>query len=136
MITNELSQIASQAGTVAFSATAVLAMAPFRVDLLTALVMGLMTAIGGGTARDLILQQPVFWAYDHSYFWISLQASALTFLGYRLISRRSILAVLLYLDALGISLFSIRGRRRPGGWDLYCRWPRSSWESSRRSAGG
>ncbi|QVL53007.1 MAG: TRIC cation channel family protein [Cyanobium sp. M30B3] len=56
MITNELSQIASQAGTVAFTATAVLAMAPFRVDLLKALVMGLMTAIGGGTVWDLILQ--------------------------------------------------------------------------------
>jgi len=115
MITNELSQIASQAGTVAFSATAVLAMAPFRVDLLTAPVMGLMTAIGGGTVRDLILQQPVFWADDLSYIWISLLASALTFLGYRLISRRSILAVLLYLDALGISLFAIQGTAKAWG---------------------
>jgi uncharacterized membrane protein YeiH len=109
MPTNELSQIASLAGTVAFAATAVLAMAPFRVDLLTALVMGLMTAIGGGTVRDLILRQPVFWADDLSYLWISLLASALTFVGYRLISRRSILGVLLYLDALGIALFAVQG---------------------------
>jgi len=42
MTMNELSQIAALAGTVAFAATAVLAMAPFRVDLFTALVMGLM----------------------------------------------------------------------------------------------
>ena len=63
MNVNELGQFAALAGTVAFTATAVLAMAPLRVDLFTALVMGLMTAIGGGTVRDLILRQPVSWAH-------------------------------------------------------------------------
>ncbi|QVL53008.1 MAG: TRIC cation channel family protein [Cyanobium sp. M30B3] len=57
----------------------------------------------------------MFWADDLSYIWISLLASALTFLGYRLISRRSILAVLLYLDALGISLFTIQGTAKAWG---------------------
>lgn len=109
MTMHDLSQIAAVAGTVAFSATAVLAMAPFRVDLLTALVMGLMTAIGGGTIRDLILGQAVFWAADLFYIWVSLLASTVAFVAYRLISRRNIQDVLLYLDAVGIALFAIQG---------------------------
>ncbi|MCS5700893.1 TRIC cation channel family protein [Cyanobium sp. FGCU-52] len=109
MTMHDMSQIAAVAGTVAFAATAVLAMAPFRVDLLTALVMGLMTAIGGGTIRDLILRQDVFWATDLFYIWVSLLASTVAFVAYRLISRRKIQNVLLYLDAVGIALFAIQG---------------------------
>ena len=62
-----VSEAAGLVGTAAFAVTAVLAVAPRGIDLLTALVMGVMTAIGGGTVRDLILDQPVFWAQDLSY---------------------------------------------------------------------
>lgn len=106
------SQAAAMAGTVAFAATAVIAMAPRGIDLFTAMVMGLMTAIGGGTVRDLILGQPVFWAKDLSYLWISLLASAITFWGYRLMFRRRVVALLLYLDAVGIALFAIQGAEK------------------------
>lgn len=113
---NELSQAAAMAGTVAFAATAVIAMAPRGIDLLTAMVMGLLTAIGGGTVRDLILGQPVFWSKDLSYLWISLLASIITFWGYRLMSRRRVVALLLYLDAVGIALFAIQGAAK--AWSL------------------
>lgn len=113
---NSLSQAAAIAGTMAFAATAVLAIAPRRIDLLTAMVMGVMTAIGGGTVRDLILDQPVFWAKDLSYLWISLAASIATFYGHRLLSRKRLMALLLYLDAVGIALFAIQGSQK--GWRL------------------
>lgn len=109
---NGLSEAAGLVGTAAFAVTAVLAVAPRGIDLLTALVMGVMTAIGGGTVRDLILDQPVFWAQDLSYLWISLLASTLAFYGHRLIARRRVVALLLYLDAVGLALFAIQGANK------------------------
>ena len=46
--------------TMAFAVTGVLAIADRGVDLFGVLVLGLITAIGGGTIRDIILQVPVF----------------------------------------------------------------------------
>jgi len=43
------------AGIVAFAATAVLAVASEGIDLFAAVVLGVITATGGGTLRDSIL---------------------------------------------------------------------------------
>jgi uncharacterized membrane protein YeiH len=66
-------------GTMAFASTAVLALAPRGIDLLTACVMGVLTAIGGGTLRDLVLDQPVTWSRDTDVLWLALIASLITF---------------------------------------------------------
>ena len=59
-----LSYWIGMAGTVAFSVTAVLALAPKGIDIFAAAVLGIITAIGGGTVRDLILEVPIFWSTD------------------------------------------------------------------------
>jgi uncharacterized membrane protein YeiH len=38
------------------------------------MVLGLITAIGGGTVRDLILETPVFWSSLPIYLWVALAA--------------------------------------------------------------
>ena len=48
------------AATVAFSVTAVLAVSGRGVDLFGAVTLGFITAVGGGTVRDIILDVPVF----------------------------------------------------------------------------
>jgi uncharacterized membrane protein YeiH len=65
--------------TVAFAVTGVLAIADRGVDLFGVMVLGLITAIGGGTVRDLILETPVFWASLPIYLWVALAASAIAF---------------------------------------------------------
>ncbi len=50
------------AGITAFAVTAVLVLAPRGIDLFSATVLGIITAVGGGTLRDLILDVPVFWS--------------------------------------------------------------------------
>ena len=94
------------AGTIAFAVTAVLAVAPKGIDLFGACVMGIITAIGGGTVRDLILDVPVFWAHDLSYIWIAFAASLLTFWGQSFFTRSTIYNLLLYVDGLGVALFA------------------------------
>ena len=67
-----------------------------------------MTAIGGGTVRDLLLDRhPLFWLTDAVYLAVIILAVAVTFAFVRY--RRPPLASLLIADALGLALFSIAG---------------------------
>jgi len=96
------------AGTVAFAVTAVLALAPRGIDLFGAIVLGIITAIGGGTVRDLILGVPVFWSTDLNYIWIAIGASIATFSAHSLFSRKEIYSLMLYVDGFGAALFAIQ----------------------------
>ncbi len=104
----EIQTVIQFAGTLAFAVTAVLAVAPRGIDLFGACVMGVITAIGGGTIRDLILGVPVFWSTDLTYIWIALGGSVVTFAANSLFTRKEIYALMLYLDALGVALFAIQ----------------------------
>ncbi|KAB1989639.1 trimeric intracellular cation channel family protein, partial [Haemophilus parainfluenzae] len=86
-----------------FAISGVLSAIRQRLDIFSIVVVGLLTALGGGTLRDTILDIRVFWMVDLRYFWIAFVASCLTFVGIRLILKipRNLLA---YLDAIGIAL--------------------------------
>ncbi|MCA0901020.1 trimeric intracellular cation channel family protein [Microbulbifer agarilyticus] len=108
MTVAELQYALGMAGTVAFAATAVAAVAPKRIDLFGALVMGVITSIGGGTVRDLILGVPVFWSEDLNYIWVALAASLLAFIANKRMTGRQVYRAMLYLDAAGVALFAIQ----------------------------
>ena len=57
--------------TMAFAVTGVLAISDRGVDLFGVLVLGLITAIGGGTIRDIILETPIFWSQSQIYVWLA-----------------------------------------------------------------
>ncbi len=104
------------AGTVAFAVTAVIAVAPKGIDLFGACVMGIITAVGGGTIRDLILGVPVFWSLDLTYIWTAVAASVVAFFGVNAFTRRHLRSLMLYFDALGIALFGTQAVSKT--WDL------------------
>lgn len=114
---NTLNAAISMAATVAFAVTAVL---PLRgangVDLLGATVLALITAIGGGTVRDVILDVPVFWSQDLSYIWAATGAAVAAFYGRRLFSTRYLYSRMLYLDGFGAAMFGIQAAGKV--WDL------------------
>jgi uncharacterized membrane protein YeiH len=112
----DLSFYVAMAGTVAFAVSAVLAVAERRVDLFAAIVLGTITAVGGGTVRDIILDVPVFWSAELSYIWVSVAASVATFVAYRLFTQRLIHALFLYVDALAIAMFGVQAAGKV--WDL------------------
>jgi len=112
MDTTNLQYLLGMAGTVAFAVTAVLAVTPRGIDLFGACVMGVITAIGGGTIRDLILGVPVFWAFDLNYIWVALVSSVVAVLTSRLMARKEIYRLMLYLDAAGISMFAIQAAEK------------------------
>lgn len=104
------------AGTVAFAVTAVLALAPRGIDLFAACVLGIITAIGGGTVRDVILDVPVFWATDLNYIWVAFGASVVSFFAHSLFTRKEIYSLVLYIDGFGVALFAIQAVGKV--WDL------------------
>lgn len=92
--------------TAVFSITGVLAAARKSMDLFSIIVIGVVTALGGGTVRDILMDTPVFWLHKTVYLWVALGAAIATFLGAQLF--HSTYRLLLYLDALGVALFSVQ----------------------------
>lgn len=92
-------------GTAVFAMTGVLAVSRRGLDVVAAIILGLVTAVGGGTVRDVLMRYPVFWFEDFAYVWAALIGALAAFFLTVLI--RNIQRSLLYLDALGAALFTI-----------------------------
>ncbi len=95
-------------GVAVFAASGALAAGRKRMDLLGVLVIAIVTAIGGGTIRDVLLaRHPVFWIADTLYLWVSIGAALLTLAYTRF--RPAPENALGIADALGLGLFTIGG---------------------------
>jgi len=96
------------AGVAVFAASGVLAARGRGLDLLGVIVVAAITAIGGGTLRDLLLDRhPIFWITDVWYIIVITAAALLTVAYVRV--RPPPGATLLVADALGLALFSLSG---------------------------
>jgi uncharacterized membrane protein YeiH len=92
-------------GTAVFAATGVLAVNRRGLDVIGAVVLGIVTAIGGGTVRDLIIGVPPFWIGDFNYVWAALAGALAAFwIGSAI---QNVSRGLLYLDAIGAALFAV-----------------------------
>lgn len=94
------------AGVAVFAATGALAAAQQKHDLVTFAFFAAITGVGGGTLRDLLIGQPVFWVQDWRYIAVCLMAAvAIWLLGRRDWRFRA----LLWLDAIGLSAYGVLG---------------------------
>jgi uncharacterized membrane protein YeiH len=90
-----------------FAASAVLETEDKRMDLVGAIIVGLATALGGGSLRDMLLGHPVFWLADVSYLICGIATVAATFLLAR--HMRLPVGVFVIPDAIGLALFTVVG---------------------------
>lgn len=96
------------AGVAVFAASGVLAARDRDLDVIGIIVVAAITAIGGGTLRDLLLDRhPIFWITDPWYLVVITAAALLTVVYVRL--RPPPGATLLVADALGLALFALSG---------------------------
>ena len=94
-------------GTVAFAISGIRMAAGKRFDWFGAYVVGLVTAIGGGTLRDLLLDAPVFWMQTSWY--LAVTGLSLAFV---IIFRKTLvkhLGALILFDTIGLALFVVIG---------------------------
>ena len=59
----------------AFAITGVLAAAPETQSIVALIVLGVISAVGGGTIRDLVLGTRVFWIRDFTFIWLAVAGS-------------------------------------------------------------
>lgn len=96
------------AGVAIFAVSGVLAARDRDLDLLGVLVVAAITAIGGGTLRDLLLDRhPIFWITDTWYLVVIFAATIATVLYLRW--RRPPGISLQVADAFGLGLFALSG---------------------------
>lgn len=95
-------------GTAAFAASGAWAGIRRKMDLLGVIVLGLVTATGGGTLRDILLGDfPSFALKDETYLYISIIVSIAVFVGHCHFERFNL--PLLYFDAIGLGTFVVIG---------------------------
>lgn len=104
-------------GTLVFAISGVLAGLDKKFDIVGAGVLGLVTAVGGGTLRDVLIgETPVGWMKDLNYLYLIFAALPLCyfFKKYILKLRKS----LFLFDTIGIGLFTILGLEKTLGVGL------------------
>ncbi|MCA2016389.1 TRIC cation channel family protein [Vibrio tritonius] len=92
-------------GTAVFAISGVLLAGRLRMDPFGVIVLASVTAIGGGTIRDMALgATPVFWIRNTTYLWVILTTCVLTMLVVRR-PKRVAWWILPVCDAIGLAVF-------------------------------
>ncbi|GAB1444591.1 MAG: trimeric intracellular cation channel family protein [Cyclobacteriaceae bacterium] len=95
-------------GTLLFAISGALAVRDHDADLFGATFTGFVTAIGGGTLRDIMLgSYPLTWISDIRFLYAIMLGALVSYLFFKSLVRLS--RTFLFFDALGISLFTILG---------------------------
>ncbi|EKX53728.1 hypothetical protein GUITHDRAFT_64270 [Guillardia theta CCMP2712] len=106
-------------GTATFAMTGTLTAASSGMDLLGCVVIGTITAVGGGTIRDMLLghengkSKRAFWMDEQEYLWISILSSVMTFFWWNHAAQQLKLSQedtwIFWLDSCGIGVFCCIG---------------------------
>ncbi len=107
----ELIYALDMAGTFVFAISGTITAAEKRFDPFGAAVIALVTAVGGGTVRDLLIgATPVGWLKDNNYLLLIVLAVMVTWLMKSFILR--LRRTMFLFDTVGIGLFTIMGLQK------------------------
>ncbi|MCM1450028.1 MAG: trimeric intracellular cation channel family protein [Clostridiales bacterium] len=94
-------------GTIAFAISGIRLAAYKNFDLFGAYTVGLVTAIGGGTLRDLLLDIPVFWMQTPMYLSVTAISLLVVILFKKVLVSHN--RMLFIFDTVGLALFVVIG---------------------------
>ena len=105
---NEVLYILDLVGTLVFAISGAMAASSKKLDLFGAAFIAFVTAVGGGTVRDLLLgTTPVGWMQNTTYIYVILGGVGITFLFKAWV--RKLRKTLFLFDTIGIGVFTILG---------------------------
>lgn len=95
-------------GTIAFAVSGAFAAMQKRLDIFGVLIVAFVTAVGGGTLRDLIIgDTPVFWILNANYSLLIITTAVIAMFFWKKVK---LLKIPLFLfDSLGLGFFTIIG---------------------------
>lgn len=99
--------LAELAAVFVFAATGALVAARKQMDVVAFLWLAVVTGVGGGTVRDLVLDLPVFWVKDATPVVVCCLAAIIVYAVAHLFE--SNFRLMLWLDAVGLALVSVQG---------------------------
>ncbi|MBL3657975.1 trimeric intracellular cation channel family protein [Fulvivirga sediminis] len=98
-------------GTFVFAISGIRLAAKKDMDIFGATVIGFVTAVGGGTTRDVLLgSYPITWVHDLNYAIVILLALPFTFIFRKYIVNMH--RTFFVFDTVGIALFTISGMQK------------------------
>ncbi|MFT3995605.1 MAG: trimeric intracellular cation channel family protein [Dysgonomonas sp.] len=103
----ELVDVIEILGTIAFAISGIRLASAKKFDWFGAIVVGFVTAVGGGTLRDILLDVPVFWMLSIRYLVCTIFAFAIVicFRHYLIHLNNTIF----WFDCIGLGLFVVVG---------------------------
>lgn len=105
---NDLFYILDLIAVAVFAITGALEAGQRKMDLFGVIVVAIVTAIGGGTLRDILLGRlPVYWVHDMNYIFSTVGAALFTFVTVR--KHPLPQNAFLFPDAIGLGLFNVIG---------------------------
>lgn len=111
-----LFQVTELVGTIAFAVSGAMLAVKKRLDIFGILFLGVVTALGGGTVRDLLLgHTPPRMFYNVAYILVALLSALTVFFVVRLTHGQELWAghaadnMLTFSDALGLGIFAVIG---------------------------
>ncbi len=99
-------------GIAVFAISGALLAAEKKQTLVTFIFFAVVTGVGGGTLRDLLIGVPVFWVHTNATLLICIAAALLVWLTSR---RRFAGRALLWFDAAGLAAYSTYGAAKALG---------------------
>ena len=102
-------------GIAVFAVSGALVAAERRVDFVTFIFFAVITGVGGGTLRDLLIGAPVFWVRTNGTLVICIAAALLVwFASHRRVAGKA----LLWFDAAGMAAYAAYGSAKALGFGV------------------
>lgn len=105
--TTQLLYLFTLLGVAVFACSGALAAGRRNLDPIGVAVLAMVTATGGGTIRDVLLDRTVFWISDPTHVVVCLGAGALTWVWVRFFHPPD--RALQMVDAVGLAVFAVTG---------------------------
>jgi uncharacterized membrane protein YeiH len=102
-------------GIAVFAISGALVAAEKRVDFVTFIFFAVVTGVGGGTLRDLLIGAPVFWVHTNGTLLICIAAALLVWVASH---RRFAGKALLWFDAAGMAAYATYGAAKALGYGV------------------
>ena len=104
---DDLLAVLTWAGVAVFAAAGALTASRKQLDPVGFILIAAVTAFGGGTVRDVILNLPVFWLQAPGMVLLAAGVALMVYFTAHLVERR--FSVLLWSDAVEMGLFAVLG---------------------------
>jgi len=94
-------------GVIAFAVSGVLTAMRKKMDAFGIFIIAFVTALGGGTLRDVLIEAPIIWMQNVIYIYVIIATVILSIIFQRklIYIRRS----LIFFDTIGLSIFTLIG---------------------------